>query len=51
MLAPMFEHDYRALVIGASGAIGRAFVDALRGDPHCIHVETVSRSSGSGFDL
>ena len=43
--------EYRALVIGASGAIGRAFANALQHDPRCVHVEQVSRAHGSGFDL
>ena len=47
----LFDHEYRALVIGASGAIGQAFVDALHADPLCIHVEAVSRANGGGFDL
>ncbi len=47
----VFDEDYRALVIGASGAIGRAFVSTLQKDPLCMHVETISRSNGSGFDL
>jgi NAD(P)-dependent dehydrogenase (short-subunit alcohol dehydrogenase family) len=47
----LFDDDYRALVIGASGAIGGAFVDALRQDGRCLHVEQLSRSDGSGFDL
>jgi NAD(P)-dependent dehydrogenase (short-subunit alcohol dehydrogenase family) len=47
----LFENDYRALVIGASGAIGHAFTSALREDMRCVHVEQVSRSQGSGFDL
>ena len=50
-MAPLFEYDYRALVIGASGAIGRAFTSAFQLDPRCIHVEQVSRSNGSGFDV
>lgn len=45
------EQEYRALVLGASGAIGQAFVCALRHDPLCVHVETLSRSDGTGFDL
>lgn len=48
---PLFASEYRALVIGAGGAIGHAFVEALRGDPQCAHVETLSRSSCTGFDL
>ncbi|MBC7434549.1 MAG: SDR family NAD(P)-dependent oxidoreductase [Bdellovibrionales bacterium] len=47
----LFDNNYRALVIGASGAIGSAFADALQQDPLCEHVEVVSRSSGVGFDL
>lgn len=42
---------YRALVIGASGAIGDAFVQALLQDPLCTHVESLSRSHNSPFDL
>ena len=55
----LFENDgggdagnpYRALVIGASGAIGQAFVRALQDDPRCAHVEMVSRAHSIGFDL
>lgn len=47
----LFDTDYRALVIGVSGAIGHAFVEALQQDPCCIHVETVSRADGRRFDL
>ena len=52
----MFESDYRAIVIGASGSIGRAFVGALQADARCQYVEQVSRSNnvgsyGSAFDL
>lgn len=50
-MRPFFDSEYRALVIGASGAIGRAFVSALQEDPLCAHVEMVSRAHGSGFDL
>ena len=50
-MTPLFEHDYRALVIGAGGAIGRAFTRALQQDLRCIHVEQVSRALCSGFDL
>jgi len=42
---------YRALVIGASGAIGQAFVQALQSDPRCAKVFGVSRQSSPGFDL
>jgi NAD(P)-dependent dehydrogenase (short-subunit alcohol dehydrogenase family) len=46
-----FEDGYRAVVIGAGGAIGRAFTVALQQDARCTHVAQVSRSGGSGFDL
>ncbi|WP_353135601.1 SDR family NAD(P)-dependent oxidoreductase [Limnohabitans sp.] len=47
----MFDTDYKALVIGATGAIGGAFVAAFQSDSHCTHVELVSRSLSPGFDL
>jgi NAD(P)-dependent dehydrogenase (short-subunit alcohol dehydrogenase family) len=47
----LFDHPYRALVIGASGAIGAAFVEAFKADRSCSQVECLSRSSGSGFDI
>lgn len=43
--------DYRALVIGASGAIGDAFVQALRADRRCAEVIGLSRSSSPALDL
>jgi NAD(P)-dependent dehydrogenase (short-subunit alcohol dehydrogenase family) len=42
---------YRALVFGASGAIGQAFVQALQSDPRCASVSGVSRQSSPGLDL
>jgi NAD(P)-dependent dehydrogenase (short-subunit alcohol dehydrogenase family) len=42
---------YRALVFGASGAIGQAFVQVLQSDPRCAKVSGVSRLSVPGFDL
>lgn len=51
MSEPLFDYPYRAMVIGAGGAIGQAFVQALQGDPHCTHVLALSRSAGTGFDL
>lgn len=42
---------YTALVIGASGTIGRAFRDAIAADPACANVYEVSRSTHPGFDL
>ena len=50
-MTTLFENNYRALVIGATGAIGQAFTSALQEDFRCIHVEQVSRSLCSGFDL
>ena len=47
----LFDADYRALVIGAGGAIGHAFVEALNQDPHCTHVQTLSRSHNERFNL
>lgn len=49
---PLFaKEQFKALVIGSHGALGSAFVEAFRSDPHCTFVETVSRHTGSGFDL
>ena len=49
---PLFARgDYKALVIGSSGAIGGAFVAAFHADANCTHVQVVSRQSGSCFDL
>lgn len=49
---PLFASGhFKALVIGASGGIGRAFAEAFRSDPSCIHVEAVSRESHGSFDL
>jgi NAD(P)-dependent dehydrogenase (short-subunit alcohol dehydrogenase family) len=42
---------YTALVIGASGTIGRAFCNAIAADPACASVFELSRSTHSGFDL
>ncbi len=49
--ALLFEHPYSALVIGASGSIGSAFVEAFQKDPLCQHVQALSRKQGLGFDL
>jgi NAD(P)-dependent dehydrogenase (short-subunit alcohol dehydrogenase family) len=40
------RHDYRALVLGATGALGHAFVDALARDPRCAEVVPVGRTGG-----
>ena len=42
---------YKALVIGASGAIGQAFCELLRADAHCASVRELSRSSAPALDL
>lgn len=47
----LFDHPYRALIVGSSGAIGAAFVQALEQDPHCQHIHALSRQSAKGFDL
>ena len=47
----LFDHPYRALIVGASGAIGAAFVQALKQDRHCQHIHALSRQSAQGFDL
>ena len=49
---PLFASgQYKALVIGSGGAIGGAFTQAFYADPLCTHVELVSRSPQSGFNL
>jgi NAD(P)-dependent dehydrogenase (short-subunit alcohol dehydrogenase family) len=42
---------YRALVLGASGAIGGALVNKLGSDPRCQRVHALSRQSDPSFDL
>jgi len=42
---------YRALVVGATGAIGSAWVDALQADPRCAEVIAISRHSQPALDL
>jgi len=42
---------YRALVIGASGAIGAALVTGLRADPNCAHVRALGRDSRPAIDF
>ncbi|WP_296293700.1 SDR family NAD(P)-dependent oxidoreductase [Limnohabitans sp.] len=42
---------YRALVVGASGAIGGALLQQLRADPRGAAVVGVSRQSSPGLDL
>ena len=42
---------YRALVVGASGGIGNAFVDALHEDPRCGEVVALHRRSTPAIDF
>lgn len=42
---------YRALVIGASGALGSAFCELLKEDPRCSVVRELGRTSVPGLDL
>ncbi len=42
---------YRAVVIGASGGIGAAFVERLRSDPRCASVEALHRRSTVAIDF
>ncbi|OWL90308.1 SDR family NAD(P)-dependent oxidoreductase [Halopseudomonas aestusnigri] len=46
-----FGNGYRALVIGASGALGQAFCDMLEADPGCALVTRLSRNSVPPLDL
>ena len=46
-----FPDHFRALVVGASGALGQAFSDYLENQTGCAEVIRVSRSIGMGFDL
>ena len=42
---------YQALVLGSSGAIGRAFVSHFQADPACSWVVGLSRQSELHFEL
>jgi NAD(P)-dependent dehydrogenase (short-subunit alcohol dehydrogenase family) len=42
---------YRALVIGASGALGTAFCELLNQDPRCVGVRELGRTTVPGLDL
>jgi NAD(P)-dependent dehydrogenase (short-subunit alcohol dehydrogenase family) len=42
---------YRAVVVGASGALGGAFVRHLRSDPGCAQVLAIGRQTQPGLDL
>ena len=45
------REGYRELVIGTSGSLGQAFVETLRSDPRCAHVQAVSRTEPMPWDL
>jgi len=46
-----FPHGFRALVIGATGAIGSAFVSHLDTHPKCGVVEALHRHSQPAIDF
>ena len=46
-----FPPGYKALIIGASGAIGHAFAAHLKQDSACSEVVEISRSTTPHFDL
>jgi NAD(P)-dependent dehydrogenase (short-subunit alcohol dehydrogenase family) len=46
-----FGSGYKALVIGASGAIGQAFCQLLRADAGCAGVRELNRGSSPALDL
>ena len=48
---PLLRDGFHALVIGASGAIGSAWLQALQADPRCARVVGVSRHSEPGLNL
>jgi len=45
------DEHYRAVVIGAAGGLGRAFVARLRDDPRCGDVIALARASRPALDL
>jgi NAD(P)-dependent dehydrogenase (short-subunit alcohol dehydrogenase family) len=44
-------NSYRAVVIGATGGLGSAFVEHLRKDRNCIDIATLSRNSEPSIDI
>ena len=46
-----FPDGYRALILGASGGIGRAFVQALQANPRCAEVVGLHRQSKPRLDF
>ena len=51
MQCQSFPEQFRACVIGASGAIGAAFVSALQHNPRCAEVVALHRHSDPAIDL
>ncbi|HRK39003.1 MAG TPA: SDR family NAD(P)-dependent oxidoreductase [Burkholderiaceae bacterium] len=47
---PRLRSGYHALVIGATGAIGQAFCEALAHDPHCARLVRASRAGADGTE-
>jgi len=43
--------SYRALVLGASGVLGSAFVEALQGDAACAEAVGLSCSSQAALSI
>ncbi len=48
---PSLSQPFKALVLGSTGTLGSAFVQALQGCEGCSQVVTVSRTSHAGFAL
>ena len=46
-----FPQNFRAVVLGSSGAIGQAFMQLLEADPRCASVKGFCRSSAPGLSL
>ena len=46
-----FPEGFRALVIGASGGLGQAFMQALQANPRCAEVLGVHRHSKHRIDF
>ena len=43
--------SYRAVVVGATGGLGKAFFEHLKADPNCGHVAALSRNSEPPIDI
>nr|WP_209216821.1 SDR family NAD(P)-dependent oxidoreductase [Glaciimonas immobilis] len=46
-----FPPNFKAIIIGGSGALGSAFVAALESEPHCALVESLHRHSQPAIDF